>query len=500
MAKPISLYNLHMTHPDSATPDAPLFSVIIPLEFHRGHWERCWQGWQAQSLSPSEFEIIMVVPPDFPQCDKLKDLLGGRGRIEYSQARHDIGLCADGAAVARGRFLFFTESHCWPEPDVLELCLEALRDRPGWAGLSCGSVPVTHNKLSVAEADMYDADIEYGMNRHPWRKILDQCFVTRREPYHRCGGFQAEFGHFSEWLLAARYHAAGFEIGYLPQARLHHYYVGDLAELKTFTLDFVAGEIAFFNRDSPEPSRDLLEAPPEWICRDNFEPGTARAILWMVVADLAAPGAWSLGSLRRICRWLVPAIAGDRLERATSAAAVRYTYLALRLAMVLATRDQLGRRLKDYIAALVRSQRLAQVGLARRKGLPAAPQRQEVKSRTRPILASQTGFYPLEQHDGCQFRWSETEAAIRIEARPGRLALQIGCAQFRSLSNNIDLRFYCDGRRLPKGATKPATDGFELQIVVPSSGTTDVGWLCRAFPAARDPRALGLPVMRIELA
>jgi hypothetical protein len=28
---------------------APLFSVIIPLEYHRGQWERCWLGWQARS-------------------------------------------------------------------------------------------------------------------------------------------------------------------------------------------------------------------------------------------------------------------------------------------------------------------------------------------------------------------------------------------------------------------------------------------------------------------
>ncbi len=105
-------------------PIAPLFSVIIPLEFHRGQWGRAWQGWQSQTLDRAGFEIILVVPPDFPDRDKLAEL-GDLARLEYSHHSHDIGLCAAGAAKARGKFLFFTESHCWPEPDVLELCLQA---------------------------------------------------------------------------------------------------------------------------------------------------------------------------------------------------------------------------------------------------------------------------------------------------------------------------------------------------------------------------------------
>jgi hypothetical protein len=28
---------------------------------------------------------------------------------------------------------------------------------------------------------MYQADIEFGMKQHPWRKVLDQCSVTRRD-------------------------------------------------------------------------------------------------------------------------------------------------------------------------------------------------------------------------------------------------------------------------------------------------------------------------------
>jgi hypothetical protein len=211
---------------------------------------------------------------------------------------------------------------------------------------------------------MYDADIEYGMKLHPWRKILDQCFVTRREPYHQCGGLLQEFGHFSEWLLAARYHAAGYEIGYLPDARFHHYYIGARSELKAFTLDFVTGEIGYFSQGAHAPGGDLLEVPPEWACRQNFDAGAAREILRMIVRDLVAAnvvgdGRWQ--SLRAIGRWIFPAISGDGPARAVSAAASTYAYLAMMLVILVGTREQLGHSLKAYIGALIRRQRLNRI-------------------------------------------------------------------------------------------------------------------------------------------
>jgi hypothetical protein len=84
----------------------PIFSVIIPLEFHRGQWERCWLGWQAQTVSKTQYEIILIVPSDFPERDKLAALLRPRDRLIYSNERHDVALSAIGAARAHGQFLF----------------------------------------------------------------------------------------------------------------------------------------------------------------------------------------------------------------------------------------------------------------------------------------------------------------------------------------------------------------------------------------------------------
>jgi hypothetical protein len=90
-------------------PQSPLFSVIAPLEFHREHWKRCLLAWQAQTMAKSQFEVILVMPPDFPAVarDELTALLSAQDRIEYSGEIHDIGLCAVGAAAAQGAFFFY---------------------------------------------------------------------------------------------------------------------------------------------------------------------------------------------------------------------------------------------------------------------------------------------------------------------------------------------------------------------------------------------------------
>lgn len=482
---------------------APLFSIIIPLEYHRGQWERSLRGWQSQTFDKAAFEIVLMVPPNFPERDKLSELAGPALRLEYSDQSHDIDLCAAGAAGARGKFLFFTESHCWPESDVLELCLQAFHAHADWAAFSCRSERVSHNRLSEAEADMYEADIEYGMKIHPWRKILDQCFVTRREAYEECGGLNPEFGHFAEWALAASYFERGHKIGYLPEARMHHYYVGALAELKSFTRDFVAGEVRYFSQDVREAGSSLLEVPAELICQDNFDRDMARGILRMIVQDIftlrAADAGWKQ-TMSAIGRWASPAISGDGFARGAAAAVALYTYLTARLALLAGSHEHVGVRFKRYIEALIRYQRLNCIRAGRLRKAAAGTRDAITGPGENAAVLDRTGFYPLEQYQGSSFRWSETAAAIRLRAGTGRQSLRIQCVPVRKLSEEIDLRFYFNGRRIPDGAISTDVDDFEIRIDLPHSGTGELGWICRPFQAEADPRRLGLPIKRVELA
>jgi hypothetical protein len=169
-------------------------------------------------------------------------------------------------------------------------------------------------------------------------------------------------------------------------------------------------------------------------------------------------------------------------------------YVATWLSSRLGPLQWLRRSLQRYIAALIGYQRLTLIETER---LNSAAGAEETISRT--AVLNQTGFYPLEQYEGQTFRWSETEAAVRFRAPPGRLSIRMTCLPVRSLSDQIDLRFYLDGGPVPSGAVSAGPNDFEIRIVVPPSGTAIFGWICRAFPAQSDPRRLGLPILNFEL-
>ena len=480
----------------------PLFSVIIPLEYHRGQWERCWLGWQAQTLPKAQYELILVVPPDFPDQKKLPALLGPRDRLEYSTERHDIGLCAIGAARARGQFLFFTESHCWPEADVLGKCLHAFTTHPEWSAFSCRSMRITHNRLSNAEADMYEADIEYGMKSHPWRKILDQCFVTRRDVYDQCGGLKSEIGHFAEWVLAANYSELGHKIGYVHEARLHHYYVGQLSELRVFTRDFITGEMRYFAKDTLDPGRHLLEVPPEWICQGNWDHRLAQSLLRITMHDMLAPSAARPPRprlfARTVMRWLAPAIVDEGAARIGAAVKVCWAFAVAKLATLVGSQAWLGTAFRNYVAALIDRQRLECIKSERRTQAKTAGDPRGDRTAGWNVFAPENaGFYPTEMSRGTKFRWSETAAIMPAWMPAGQHRICIECLPVRSLMHGMDLQFYFNERPLSAQDVSIGPETIEIKLDLAQAGHSTLAWTCPPFPATGDRRWLGLPIKRI---
>lgn len=474
-------------------PAKPLFTVIIPLEAHRGQWERCWQGWNAQTVDRSAYEIIVVARPDLQGDALLQDI--PPDCLEFSDPARDLDMCAVGAARARGQYLLFTEAHCWPEPDVLEQCLQAIDANRGLAGFSCLPAPVTHNRLSEAEARMYVADIELAM-RISRPKNLYQCFVTDRKAYEYCGGFKSGLGHFAEWALAASYRQHGYEIGYVSKAKFHHCYAGSLADLTAFTLNFVDGEIRYYGNDS-HTADALLEIPPEWICQGNFDRGMAFAAL-NISLKAGASYRYFPRSIIQIGRWIFPAIFGDRVARMSASAAVARAWIILRLAVVVGSQRWLDHRLKQYVAALIVMQRLNTIALQRRR------RRREIRSGyvgfgVDAVALDAAGFYPVEFSDGQRFRWSETAATLLVSVPAGLHAIRICCLPTRDLSDTrLDLRFFIDGAPVPPGQLTIEAHQVCIDVDMAHPRVFKLGWTCLPLMAAADPRWLGLPVKQIE--
>src|SRR5688572_5579722 len=158
------------------------FSIIIPLEFHRGQVEACLHRWAYEQTYPrNQYEVIAAgcrSSFDEETLASFESNLDTNDRLLLYDQPHDIALNALAARDAREEILIFTESHCLPERNALTLTNQMLHTHPEWSGFSGSTSRVVHNRLSVAEADMYEADIRFGMEKHPWLKLLDQYFVV----------------------------------------------------------------------------------------------------------------------------------------------------------------------------------------------------------------------------------------------------------------------------------------------------------------------------------
>jgi hypothetical protein len=468
-----------------------MFSVIIPLDDHRGQWRQSWLGWKSQTVDAFLYEIILVVPPDAMLRSDIEELVGDEARLEYSESHHDIELSAFGAAKARGNYLFFTESHCRPEPDVLELCLRAIEDHPDWSGFSCRSIPVCHNALSEAEAAMYQSDIEFGMKQHPWLKVLDQCFVTRRDIYEECGGLRTDLGHFAEWVLAAGYYARGHVIGYLDEARVHHYYVGRLDELEKFTLDFVQGEIRYLSEARRDPGSELFDIPIEWSERDKLDSEIARNALSALVRYSLAGRGWKRPDemLTSFRRWAAPLL-NDIRTRSAARIAVVHTRTVLTVLTAVGTSAAARRWMKRYIASLIRLQRLDCI----RSICAGHP--------TRPFgdnVLAQIGFHCRESSAGHTFCWSEPQAAVRIAGVAGRNIVRIQSPALRAPLDRIGVYFYLDGTPVDPAAIVVGRDSFTLRVDLPPSGIATLAWACPVLRGVGDARRLGLSIVAIDV-
>ncbi len=481
------------------------FSVIIPLGFHRHRALDCVRGWiSTQNLPGDEFELVCVLPAGDPDGLRgpVEALLRPHDRLILLDVTHDMSLCAEGAAHARGAFLFFTESHVWPEADVLQASKEAFKNNADWAAFSCRTLRVAPNRLARMEADLYERDIDHAMNDHPWRKILDQCFVTRRDAYVETGGFDAALGHFAEWALAARYFDLGLKIGYAPHIVLHHLYSGDIAELRAFVESFVEGEIRFFSRGNEADCTISDETPPEWLTRGDWDRKLAAALLTCLrrfalarPLSVMMPGWWR----EVLNRWIVAA-RGITWSRLWANLQIPWRRALLGAAAIAGSRSHLMYCYENFIGAVIHAQRLKEI----EAHLPAL---NEVPCRQGGVTADNigqqrriSGFHLLESHRSVPMRWSRPAAVIELSVPPGSSGIAVQCAPVRRKLERLRPMFFINEVPVPAGRIAFSDHRAMISLEGAPAGVLRLAWVCRPFRAVRDTRRLGLPIVRISVA
>ena len=484
---------------------APRFSVIIPLEFHRGHAVRCVRGWaQGQLFSREQFEIVVASPADHPkdELDEIRGLLGPRDRLLQFDRHHDMDLCAKAAESASGELLFFTESHCLPEPGTLASADAVTREQPEWAGFSGCSIPITGNLLSEIEAEWYGPEIEFGMNEHAWLKVLDQCFVVRRSAYFQAGGFDPTFGHFAEWLLAARFSALGLKIGYTPTVRIHHVYIGDFGVWRRFTADFVRGQIAYLALEPRDPLTAMFDEVPEWSRRRVLRRSVARRVCRLMLRDLrrsievgSATGqrgnlSWLLHwHWRLLGSWLIRATAGDSVVLMRAQRQRLTTRVALQVDLLTHSKARglvhLG-GCCQAIATVERTRFLRTWARDLERDTTSSPLLDDAPAGDCGMWepgqldsAHGVGFHRASAAGAVALRWSEPAAYVELPLAPGHYVMRLNWLSPPQVGRVPHPRFYLDEQPVPAENVSTQRDFVELHVDVPeSSSLPRLGWVC----------------------
>jgi hypothetical protein len=472
------------------------FSIIIPLEFHRGQVENCLRRWaQEQDYDRNAYEIIAVgcrhsLSKEI--CDFFKSLLGENDRLLLFDEPHDMALCAHGAMQANGEVLFFTESHCLPETNTLTLAKETLDRHPEWAGFSCFSEPVTHNKLSVVEADMYNIDILYGMNTHPWRKILDQCFIVWAAPYHTSQGFRPQFGHYAEWVLAAQMHNNGYRLGYAPHIKINHYYSGEIEELIEFTADFIRGEMTLHSNFYEDDFYHYFHAPDEWRMRYQWSPDLARSVLSLVSGNIK----FFLRPDVFLNAWLHVYLG---IQPAIQAASLRFWFARLALSAGGAlpiSKNLLHKLFLRLIDAVVRLERIRYIEnwLKGNHLLGYTPAASFEWKLGQTYILPALGFHATETWQERPFCWVEPVGMFEVSLMPGKYSFTMEWLTFKPAKNLI---IYLNEHLLPLQLEPGKVTSLPFEITTPNP--VRFSWTCQPVLAPKDPRLLGIPVVAMQI-
>ncbi|WP_265596311.1 nucleotidyltransferase family protein [Verrucomicrobium sp. BvORR106] len=140
--------------------------------------------------------------------------------------------------------------------------------------------------------------------------------------------------------------------------------------------------------------------------------------------------------------------------------------------------------------------------------IPRLLRGREVGSVGRFEEADLKGFYPLEPYVDRLLRWSRPEARVRLTFPAGlSFKVWIDMGRLRAWASDLSahLQFCVDGVPLPQSSVKGKQGVLALSINLSGAEgqdgrTVELSWTCLPHVVAGDARALGLPVLSMEVA
>jgi hypothetical protein len=471
-----------------AAAPGPLVSVVVTMGDHRGDPARCVRAWtQEQTFPRDRFEVIVAFDGKAPgELEKVKRVLGPTDRVVHVPTDSESEPWAGGARHARGRWLYFAEAHSYGEPECLEEMVRYLiaEGRPGASSRSLG---VGESLSARLEEQLFDRVSAARVADGHWSKLFLRGSALEREVYHRVGGIQGEYGLFSEPLLAARLHRAGYRLGHARRSIVRHLNTTSFAQLEDHVRDYASRECAFRLTDPDPVWNAYFGVPPEWDRGGRTDPGLARAEARVRLKALLR----GTGSVRALAGLLPACVLGGGRWRWPAALDRARRQLRVRLMRNGEARTDAFAELWQRIAAGARIDFLTRLGAG-----AAVEARDEIAidELPAPLLV---GFHPLERYAGLPFRWSEPLAHVKLALPPGEQVVELVT---RELRPPLALEAFVNGRRAPI-EDRAAEEGTIRVTVREADRRTGLQYLtltCAPWSAAGDSRVLGLPLFGLR--
>lgn len=297
--------------------ESPVISVVIPLPDDRGYAFDCLKGFTRQTLNVAH-EVI--VPTDAESASEIAWLVDEFPQVQwiYRPGLKMNALYNVGAAAAQGEYVYITESHCIPRNDCLQQVYEFIQES-GLPVACSSSDGINPNVIAKYEQRIFEEDFHRWMGAKKCKIAIRGTLIERRL-WEEIGGFQAEFGHFSEMLIGRQMEVAGVQIGFAENSKVSH---GNQVSLAPLSEELIAYGEDECRSCQLIPADMRIADTKEWSDRKRLQENTAwlrfrqskEAIRqWaraFAINFLPLPGEWRY---RLFCRYWQGAIRQGRLR------------------------------------------------------------------------------------------------------------------------------------------------------------------------------------------
>lgn len=217
------------------TSEAPLVSVIVPVYNQLQHTWNCLKALSAHA-GPTPFEVIVVDDGSSDATASEVPRIGGIRFHKNPQNLGFIGACNAGAALARGRYLFFLNNDTAVQPGWLEPLVQTYADFERVGLVGCKLI-YPDGRLQEAGGIVFrdGSGWNYGRFEHPddprydYPREVDYCsgaaILIEKALFDSFGGFDTLYqpAYYEDTDLAFKVRAAGLRVIYQPASRVIHF-------------------------------------------------------------------------------------------------------------------------------------------------------------------------------------------------------------------------------------------------------------------------------------